>query len=37
MTKGEASFTVKFPAAGCYRLSATGPGGGEGWVTGDVG
>jgi phospholipase C len=37
MTGGEASFTVKFPTAGYYRLAATGPGGSQGWVTVDVG
>ena len=37
MTGGQATFTVKFGAAGYYRLAATGPGGSEGWVTVDVG
>jgi phospholipase C len=34
---GQANFTVKFPAAGYYRIAATGPGGSQGWVTVDVG
>jgi phospholipase C len=34
---GQANITVKFPAAGYYRIAATGPGGSNGWVTVDVG
>ena len=37
MTGGLASFAVKFPTAGFYRIAATGPGGSVGWVTVDVG
>jgi phospholipase C len=37
MTSGLASFSVKFPTAGYYRIAATGPGGSVGWVTVDVG
>jgi phospholipase C len=37
MTGGQASFTVKFPTAGYYRIAASGPGGSKGWVTVDVG
>jgi phospholipase C len=37
MTGGLASFSVKFPTAGYYRIEATGPGGSVGWVTVDVG
>jgi phospholipase C len=37
MAGGQATFTVKFPTAGYYRLAATGPGGSQGWVTVDVG
>jgi hypothetical protein len=31
------NFTVKFPAAGYYRIEAQGPDGSVGWVTVDVG
>jgi phospholipase C len=34
---GQATISVKFPAAGYYRIAATGPGGSAGWVTVDVG
>jgi len=31
------SVAVSFPAAGYYRIAASGPGGSKGWVTVDVG
>ena len=34
---GQADVTVSFPAAGYYRIAATGPGGSRGWLTLDVG
>jgi hypothetical protein len=34
---GQADITVSFPAAGYYRIAATGPGGSKGWLTLDVG
>ncbi|MBV9381898.1 MAG: hypothetical protein JOY82_23090 [Streptosporangiaceae bacterium] len=34
---GQADFTASFPAAGYYRIAASGPGGIQGWVTVDVG
>jgi phospholipase C len=37
MTSGLATFSVKFPVTGYYRLAASGPGGSVGWVTVDVG
>jgi phospholipase C len=37
LTGGQASFTVKFPTAGFYRIEAAGPNGSVGWVTVDVG
>ena len=37
LTGGQATFSVKFPAAGYYRVAATGPDGAKGWVTVDVG
>jgi phospholipase C len=37
MAGGLATFSVKFPDAGYYRLAASGPGGSVGWVTVDVG
>jgi phospholipase C len=37
LADGEVTFTAQFPAAGYYRISATGPGGSQGWVTVDVG
>ena len=37
LASGQATFTVKFPAAGYYRIAAAGPGGSKGWVTVDVG
>ncbi|MBO0708098.1 MAG: hypothetical protein J2P44_07010, partial [Candidatus Dormibacteraeota bacterium] len=33
LSSGTASFTVTFPTAGYYRLSASGPDGSLGWVT----
>jgi phospholipase C len=36
MTGGTATLTTAFPAAGYYRIAATGPGGSAGWVTVDV-
>ena len=33
---GQADITVSFPAAGYYRIEATGPGGSRGWLTLDV-
>ncbi|HEY2575219.1 MAG TPA: alkaline phosphatase family protein [Streptosporangiaceae bacterium] len=37
LTNGLGSFTATFPAAGFYRIAATGPNGSLGWVTVDVG
>lgn len=37
LASGQATFTVKFPTAGYYRIAASGPGGSQGWVTVDVG
>jgi len=34
---GQANISVKFAAAGYYRIEAKGPGGSAGWVTVDVG
>ena len=34
---GQADLTLSFPAAGYYRIAATGPGGSQGWLTLDVG
>jgi hypothetical protein len=36
-TNGQADIMVSFPAAGYYRIAATGPGGSKGWLTLDVG
>jgi phospholipase C len=35
-TRGQATFSVKFPAAGYWRIAAHGPNGSLGWVTVDV-
>ncbi|HSZ41769.1 MAG TPA: alkaline phosphatase family protein [Trebonia sp.] len=37
LVNGQATFSVKFPAAGYYRIEAKGPNGTVGWVTVDVG
>lgn len=37
LSGGQANFTLEFPAAGYYRVAATGPNGAKGWVTVDVG
>jgi len=37
LSGGQASITVSFPAAGYWRIGASGPGGSKGWVTVDVG
>ena len=37
LSGGQATFTVKFPTAGYYRIAAAGPNGSLGWVTVDVG
>jgi len=37
LASGQADITVSFPAAGYYRIAATGPGGSKGWLTLDVG
>lgn len=37
LSGGQANFTLTFPAAGYYRVAATGPNGDKGWVTVDVG
>jgi phospholipase C len=37
LASGQATFTVKFPTAGYYRIAASGPNGSKGWVTVDVG
>jgi phospholipase C len=37
LTGGRADVSVSFPAAGYYRIAASGPGGSKGWVTVDVG
>ncbi len=37
LAAGQASMTVSFPAAGYWRIAASGPGGSKGWVTVDVG
>jgi phospholipase C len=37
LSSGQANVTVTFPAAGYYRIAATGPGRSKGWVTVDVG
>jgi phospholipase C len=37
LTRGQANFTLTFPIVGYYRVAATGPDGGVGWVTVDVG
>ena len=36
LSGGQANFTLKFPAAGYYRVAATGPNGDVGWATVDV-
>lgn len=33
---GQVTFSVKFPASGCWRIKAQGPNGSLGWVTVDV-
>lgn len=37
LSAGAGSFTARFPAAGYYRVEATGPDGSQGWTTLDVG
>jgi hypothetical protein len=37
MTDGTVSFKTSFKTSGYYRIEATGPDGGEGWTTVDVG
>jgi phospholipase C len=37
LSGGQANFSLTFPAAGYYRVAASGPAGSLGWVTVDVG
>jgi phospholipase C len=37
LASGQATISVSFPAAGYWRIAASGPGGSRGWVTIDVG
>jgi len=37
LADGQVTFSVKFPAAGYWRIEAQGPNGSIGWVTVDVG
>ena len=37
LTGGQADVTVSFPSSGYWRITASGPGGAQGWVTVDVG
>ena len=36
LVNGQVTFSVKFPAAGYWRIKAQGPNGSLGWVTADV-